>query len=1542
MKNNFLLIILAFCAIFFTLKKANAQQVVINEVLASNATVNNNNLQGEYEDWIELYNPTNASVNISGWYITDNKNDTAKWQFPNGTVLGAYSFVLLWADGLDTLLHTNFKLSSAGEEVALYNAQKELVDFTAFVEQRPDISWGRHTDANSQWGYFTTPTPHITNNLQVAYKDFVLYEPIFRLQGGFFNTPQTVEIFNVSGAGTVRYTTDGSAPTFTSAIYTQPLSIQTTTVVRARVFIDSLIPGPIITNTYFLNENFEARQLPVLSLSTNPDYFWDPQIGIYVQNYKPEWEYPVHLEFYEPTGLLGFHHDAGVKLDGENSWELPQKLLSIYSRKQYGASEILYQLFPNDHRRQHFENIILRCSGNDWSNTMFRDGMEQSLTDLNTTLDRQDFRACAVYINGQYLGIHNIRTRQDEQYFFENYGVTADSIDVIENDGQVKSGDSIAYQQVINLLTQGVSVDSNFAKLDKMIDVQNYTDYIQAEMFCSNQSWGHNIALWRKRTPESKFKWSLLDFDRGFFVNNANSVKMSFFTATNGADWSNPAWATLFLRKMLQNNNYKKQFVSRYADNLFTTFNPQQVEKQINTFSKNIENEIPYHVERWLGTTSNYGDAMPSVEYWYNEVKQLKDYANLRPQNLYNDLKNYFSLQNTTPLTVSINQKDAGQTFINQSLIPLFPTTCSGQYFANMEFKLIAKPQPGFEFVEWQTVSQPQPDTLFGLNSTWQYYDLLQEPDANWNTNDYNDQSWQTNIAQFGYGDNDENTVLDYGNDQNNKTITYYFRKNIDIQNPENITQPLTFNLIADDGAVVYINGTEALRFNMPSGVVTPTTLAIDALGTDAENSLNAFQIPANLLINGTNTIAVEIHQADATSSDISFDAQLLVTYSVQNPPVFYASTDTITVSLTENQPAHFRAAFQAQNPCSILPDTILQNTILTKNCSPYLANTTVVVPKNVLLTIQEGVQILFAQNADLAVKGNIKAQGTQNEPIIFTKNAQVGAERWGGILLQQPTDTCFFKNVQIKYAQGGLNTHFYRGAIAAYNAIVIAQNIHIDSVFTNPIFARQSNTTLQKSYIHLTETGDGINLKKGMGLVENCIFEGHNKVDADGIDYDGINNGIVRNCIVRNFKGDNNDGLDIGENCNNLLIENNLIYNCVDKGISVGQESSATVQNNTIVNCALGMGLKDLSPVYINHNTFYNTQTSIAAYEKNAGYKGGKGTVQNCIFSNAANHAFSADSTAEMNIIYTLSDTDTLDNQNNNNNITDNPLFLNPVNMLFDLQAESPCTQAANDGGNIGTKYLISAPNADIMISEILYYETDTTLKKEFIELYNPNIFQVDISGYMLSQAIEFTFPANTYIPANEYVIVAQNADNYTVNCPKFTWTKGRLANEGEKIVLTDSYGILRDWVQYGVKTPWVDSSQVKNKSIELIAYNIDNHFAQNWQISLAEYGTPGTPADTTTFVAPATTPNNPQILLYPNPATNNLTIKTETLPNNQNYTLQVFDIMGKKIHQQVIQNNQTTINTSNWISGIYNFCIQNFSNLHSSPYTTKVMVIH
>lgn len=163
--------------------------------------------------------------------------------------------------------------------------------------------------------------------------------------------------------------------------------------------------------------------------------------------------------------------------------------------------------------------------------------------------------------------------------------------------------------------------------------------------------------------------------------------------------------------------------------------------------------------------------------------------------------------------------------------------------------------------------------TLFPMGSSWRYLDTGVAPASNWMSQAFDDSSWASGPGQLGYGDGDEATVVQSG-PAGNSHITTWFRKRFLVPDPGLFTG-IEALLTIDDGVVLYLNGTEVARRNMPTGTVTDTTLASATVSGAAENAVTPFELPLNLLQAGNNLLAAEIHQVDPGSSDISFDLAL-------------------------------------------------------------------------------------------------------------------------------------------------------------------------------------------------------------------------------------------------------------------------------------------------------------------------------------------------------------------------------------------------------------------------------------------------------------------------------------------------------------------------------------------------------------------------------------------------------------------------------------------------------------------------------------------
>lgn len=158
-----------------------------------------------------------------------------------------------------------------------------------------------------------------------------------------------------------------------------------------------------------------------------------------------------------------------------------------------------------------------------------------------------------------------------------------------------------------------------------------------------------------------------------------------------------------------------------------------------------------------------------------------------------------------------------------------------------------------------------------GPSTTWRYLDKGVYPGAGWTTTGFDDSTFKSGLPQLGYGDGDETTVVSYGPDSENKYITTYFRTTFSL---DTLPTSLSVSLVADDGAVVYVNGVEVVRDNMPAGTIDNSTLAASTRDS-GENDFRTFTVDPSVLVAGANTVATEVHQVYRKSSDVSFDLRV-------------------------------------------------------------------------------------------------------------------------------------------------------------------------------------------------------------------------------------------------------------------------------------------------------------------------------------------------------------------------------------------------------------------------------------------------------------------------------------------------------------------------------------------------------------------------------------------------------------------------------------------------------------------------------------------
>ena len=226
--------------------------VVISEFMAENDKGIHDE-DGDDSDWIELYNSGFVTVNLEGWHLTSQTNTLAEWRLPAVSLLPR-RYLLVFASRKDRTnaaapLHTNFKLSKGGAYLALVNAKGQVVSEFApqYPAQSTDVSYGRERDNPDHIGFFSVPTPGAPNSIS---GEGFAPEVQFSARSQTFTAPFSVALSVLSSNAVIRYTLGTNLPTELSAIYTNPIPITATTLVRARAFTPGLLPGPVRTESY--------------------------------------------------------------------------------------------------------------------------------------------------------------------------------------------------------------------------------------------------------------------------------------------------------------------------------------------------------------------------------------------------------------------------------------------------------------------------------------------------------------------------------------------------------------------------------------------------------------------------------------------------------------------------------------------------------------------------------------------------------------------------------------------------------------------------------------------------------------------------------------------------------------------------------------------------------------------------------------------------------------------------------------------------------------------------------------------------------------------------------------------------------------------------------------------------------------------------------------------------------------------------------------------------------------------------------------------
>lgn len=875
---------------------AGVADLVINEIQVANIDVFIDP-SFNYGGWVELYNPTDESVSISGLYFSDDASNLKMFRLPTGSgTVPAHGFKNVWFDHYDTgnkyssvaKRQVDFKLDYDGGTIYISDSRGDLVlsqDYPAGVQR---CSYARTTDGGDEWRMCSTPTPAATNEGS-TFADEQLPMPEVDTDSQLFTSSVAFNVAIPSGA-TLRYTTDGSTPTLengaTSTNGRFTVSGQSA-VYRFRLFQEGFLPGPVLTRSFIYKD--KAYYLPIVSVVTDNANLYDNKIGaytvgtngisgqgvIYNTNKNRSWERPVNFEYLVPDDdggsfLMALNQECDFEVSGGWSRNFqPNASFRLKAAKYYLGQNYFPYAFFKDKPFIRSKGVVVRNGGNDTNGRIRDAGTHKIILTSGFYVDCQEWQPVHVFINGKFQFSFNLREPNNKHHAYANYGIDTDEMDQFEInpvEGYAqRTGDDQAFRRWMALATQLGSNPTNsdlYDQICELVDIDEYCNYMAAECYVGCTDWAtnsNNIKGYRDRN-DGKFHFVFMDLDSGF---GSTSMLSSLASKRNDSryDTGKNFIIDIFLN-MLKHEPFKKRFIDAFCLVNGSVFEEQRCKDIVYAMRDYMQDAMSFE-----GNASALNGSASTLITGINSGRTAR----------MSSFRSYFGLGR--PVTVELGSSIEGATILaNGQEVPL------GKFKGALQapMTLTAKGPAGYRFVGWHKASEGSTTLagkIFDTGSSWFYYDQGSLDGTGWTAQSYATTAWRSGKAPFGYGNvgingsQDYATTLDYGTDANNKRPTYYFRKTFRLAQAPTSADLYMLNGYVDDGCVVYVNGHEAGRYLMPAGTITYETFSTTYAGATAGEC--SFTFDNQWLRAGDNVIAVEIHNTHEHSSDIYWTAEL-------------------------------------------------------------------------------------------------------------------------------------------------------------------------------------------------------------------------------------------------------------------------------------------------------------------------------------------------------------------------------------------------------------------------------------------------------------------------------------------------------------------------------------------------------------------------------------------------------------------------------------------------------------------------------------------
>lgn len=454
----------------------------------------------EYYDWVELKNTSEEPLSLGDYYLTDSLKDPQQFQLPDVT-LQPGELTIVFCSGDESLstkrcIHAPFAISAEGESLYLFASDGTVSDRMYIHSTRYGGSYGR-LDNGSGFYFFAQPTPGKDNGEGFR---TVAALPETNIPQGVYNDVSDLSV-ELLGEGELHYTLDGSIPDRSSPLYTEPLLLDRSTVIRAIAVVDGKVDSDCASFSFFINE---GHSLPVVSIVCEPgDMFSAANGGIYV-NPTNDKEIDANVAFFGEEGQ--FARDCSLKLHGASSRKVwAKKSFKMIFRSRYGG-ELNYDVFQTGGICS-FHSLLLR-GGGIGSMHLIRDELGSEVADaVCDTALALDTRYCVLYINGEYWGIYALREAYSEKYVADHTGSAEENVTIAR--APAKMGE--LYELFTYITHHDMADPEYYAYAQSQIDMESLANWMALESYFNNLDIAGNIRYVKGDVPDTR--WRLMFFD---------------------------------------------------------------------------------------------------------------------------------------------------------------------------------------------------------------------------------------------------------------------------------------------------------------------------------------------------------------------------------------------------------------------------------------------------------------------------------------------------------------------------------------------------------------------------------------------------------------------------------------------------------------------------------------------------------------------------------------------------------------------------------------------------------------------------------------------------------------------------------------------------------------------------------------------------------------------------------------------------------------------------------------------------------------------